>query len=151
MPIIVTPGTLLSQRHIMHGYTHGWRVTCGGQVINATLNPVWNESFLLYVRDLASDILKVGGSRSTRFHDEELRQGKGQGGCWHVACCTMRVSVCLPHAWVIPAIWKPINHMQRGSGWEGVLVLVFRESILGTPAWCTVLPQRLLAHHVPTT
>jgi Ca2+-dependent lipid-binding protein len=33
----------------------------GVQVVNGTLNPTWNESFFLYVRNLSSDILKVGG------------------------------------------------------------------------------------------
>jgi Ca2+-dependent lipid-binding protein len=40
-------------------------VSCGpsafrSKVINNTLNPEWNEVFLLYVRDISKDLLKAG-------------------------------------------------------------------------------------------
>ncbi|KAF5834575.1 hypothetical protein DUNSADRAFT_8700 [Dunaliella salina] len=46
-------------------------VTCGpsgvrSKVVNNTLNPEWNEVFLLYVRDASKDLLKV------RLYDEDL-------------------------------------------------------------------------------
>jgi len=46
-------------------------ITCGpngarSKVVNNTLNPEWNQVFLLYVRDAAKDLLKV------RLYDEDL-------------------------------------------------------------------------------